>query len=87
MISNLFSRLGFTVEKPEIRVTIPPEVKAKLERDKEKLVALYGKDAIDTAEMYNEQMPKEVMVRISEFNDFQCVQWGWGAHCGAFCRM
>lgn len=76
MISNLFSLLGFTVEKPEVRVTIPPEIKAKLDRDKEKLIALYGKDAIDTAEMYNEQMPKEVMVRISEFNDFQCVQWG-----------
>ena len=51
MRSNLFSRLGFKVEKPVVTKKLSKKVSEELERDREKLRILYLKDTIETAKM------------------------------------
>tara|TARA_Y100000310_G_scaffold99483_1_gene97328 strand:- start:48233 stop:49012 length:780 start_codon:yes stop_codon:yes gene_type:complete len=85
-IGNLFSRLGFSVEKPQVEVTIPDAVvKANRAMD-EKRKTVWERDSRDTAQMYHDMLPTDFIKLLQEHNDYMCVQWG-GRKVARLCNL
>jgi len=74
--SNLFSRLGFRLTKPEVQKKLPKKISDALIKDNEERIKLYKKDTQETAEMYHSLIPNELVLKMMGANDYLCVQWG-----------
>jgi hypothetical protein len=73
---NLFSRLGFRVTKPSVKITVPDDVAIEHAKLSAQRRAKYEHDAIETAEMYFDVLPLPFIIKMMEHNDYLCLQWG-----------
>jgi hypothetical protein len=73
---SFLRRLGFSIEKPTVEVTLPEGMQQELDEMTEKRHALYRKDTAETAAMYNLWIPTDVFTELCELHNYKCVMWG-----------
>ncbi|MEG3765102.1 hypothetical protein [Alteromonas sp. 14N.309.X.WAT.G.H12] len=76
-MSNFWGKLGFSIEKRTFEPRILTD-EEKRERNEEQLEYdnINQKLRKETAKLYSSIIPKALIIRLMEFNDYTCTQWG-----------
>lgn len=75
-MSNLLAKLGFVSQKPKMVDSRPEEKKKEDNVIRDKRISLQAKWAKESALLYHEIIPTEILESLLEHHDYRCVQWG-----------
>ncbi len=76
MTQNIFSRIGYYFSKPEVVSSVPDEITQELNKINAQRKALYGKDTVEAAEMYDQMLPTAIIEELMFYHNYMCLQWG-----------
>jgi hypothetical protein len=73
---SFLKKLGFSITKPQVEVTISHEMSEKNKVLQEKRKKLYETDSQDTALMYSSWIKDDVLVDLMTLHKYTCLMWG-----------
>jgi hypothetical protein len=73
---NLFSRLGFNIEKPEIVKEVDKKIEERLARAEKDRKILGVRENEQLSERITEIVSSPLLQELMKHNDYLCVQWG-----------
>ena len=76
-MASFWRKMGVVFEKPSIeKKELSPEAKAELAKYHKELGSLHEKMRMKVSEDYFKIIPKALILRAMEHNDYLCTQWG-----------
>jgi hypothetical protein len=77
IMSSIWEKMGAVFEKPQaVRKELSPEAKEELRLYHEKLGSFHSKINKQLSKEYSEIIPKPLLLRAMEHNNYDCGQWG-----------